>query len=147
MLTPYNTYTIGKIREILASLDSTLSDTGCKLLTSKKYMLQPKKVGFNSGKLDRIYAYVYVLRDVIGVNEEINCGFCSSTIDISGGTQTRTYIKKIGDKYKVRVCNTIDSVTTCNYEYEDIIVQTDCNLNSIISEIQNYIDNLNCINC
>lgn len=154
-----NIYFLKDLFKIRTDLNNTIDQFGQLFYTSKKYILLRNSDNLRNN-LKFLQAQRFVLDELIKFNINEDCGYCTSTFDVivhkqdnSTVTVSRkeTYIKKLGDKYKVQICDTLDDVTTCKYIYKDIPVHGncaiwECNVNKIISEIESNITSIKDIN-
>lgn len=138
-------------------LNLECSRLGDKFYTQSLYNLR----GSDKFRLEtiKLFSYKRLLDYIIRYNLFSYPSYLSTSESITrhnqDGTDTvltrkQRLIKKIGNKYQYRQCDDDGSTVVCTYIYKDVLSHgncliTDCNLEKMVSQITNYITNINSI--
>ena len=156
-------YYISDIEELKSCLDTSLSDYGTKMLNGLKYSL--RNVGIIRDVTTKVGVYKEFLDSIIQINQDsypcYNAVETEFTYHFQDGTEETRYKTSIEVKYtgqSIKVLNkdySDEARTTLIRTYYTYIPNSVCvnscisysDITSLFSEIKNYINNLNCINC
>lgn len=157
------TYYISDIETLKDCLDTSLSDYGTKLLTGLEYKL--RNVPSLRVATNQVKVYKKFLNSIIDNNQ--NSYPCYSPVEyeftyhFSDGTEETRYkteiaVKYLGQSIKILNKDYSDSDRTTlissyyTYKPKPVCVNSclsNCNISTLFSEISNYINSLNCMNC